>query len=71
MENEVKNVSVVTNNDLRTDLVNVYNELRNGSINKGTAKEIANVAGKILSSAKTQLDYNKWVKNESKIDFFE
>lgn len=71
MENEVKNVTVVTNNDLRTDLVNVYNELRNGTINKGTAKEIANVAGKILSSAKTQLDYNKWVKNESKIDFFE
>lgn len=71
MKNEVKNVTVVTNNDLRTDLVNVYNELRNGTINKGTAKEIANVAGKILSSAKTQLDYNKWVKNESKIDFFE
>lgn len=50
MKNEVKNVTVVTNNDLRTDLVNVYNELRNGTINKGTAKEIANVAGKILSS---------------------
>lgn len=70
MEQQVK-ISVVTNNELRADLMNVYNELRNGEINKGTAKEIANVAGKILSSAKTQLDYNKWVKNESKIDFFE
>lgn len=67
---EIK-INVVTNNELRADLMNVYNELRNGEINKGTAKEIANVAGKILSSAKTQLDYNKWVKNESKIDFFE
>lgn len=68
MENQI---NVVTNNELRADLMKVYNELRNGEINKGTAKEIANVAGKILSSAKTQLDYNKWVKNESKIDFFE
>lgn len=64
-------VSVSTNNGLRADLMRVYNDLRNGNINKGTAKEIANVAGKILGSAKTQLDYNKWVKNESKIDFFE
>lgn len=68
MENQI---NVVTNNELRADLMKVYNELRNGEINKGTAKEIANVAVKILSSAKTQLDYNKWVKNESKIDFFE
>ena len=67
---EIK-INVVTNNELRSDLTKVYNELRNGEINKGTAKEIANVAGKILSSAKTQLDYNKWVKNESKIDFFD
>lgn len=70
MEEQIK-INVITNNELRNDLMKVYNELRNGDINKGTAKEIANVAGKILSSAKTQLDYNKWVKNESRIDFFE
>lgn len=39
-------VSVSTNNGLRADLMRVYNDLRNGNINKGTAKEIANVAGK-------------------------
>lgn len=67
----METINVATNKDLRNDLMQVYNDLRNGAINKGTAKEIANVAGKILSSAKSQLDYNKWVKNEGKIDFFE
>lgn len=66
--NEVK---VTRNKDLLSDLLNVYNEMRNGRMAQGMAKQLANVAGKAISSGKAQLEYNKWVKNEGKIEFFE
>lgn len=63
--------TITTNTDLRNDLLDVYAQLRNGEIGQSKAKELANVAGKIISSAKSQLEYNKWAKCDSKIDFFE
>ena len=68
MENEIK---ITTNKELLNDLLGVYSALRNGKMAQGMAKQLANVAGKAVSSGKAQLEYNKWVKNEGKIDFFE
>lgn len=59
------------NSDLRADLIKVYDQLRNGDIAQSKAKELANVAGKIIASSKSQLEYNKWIKNGKKIDFYE
>jgi len=68
MENDTK---ITTNKELLNDLLGVYSALRNGEMAQGMAKQLANVAGKAVSSGKAQLEYNKWVKNEGKIDFFE
>lgn len=68
MDNELK---IKTNKELLNDLLEVYSALRNGEMAHGMAKQLANVAGKAVSSGKAQLEYNKWVKNEGKIDFFE
>ena len=68
MDNELK---ITTNKELLNDLLVVYSALRNGDMAQGMAKQLANVAGKAVSSGKAQLEYNKWVKNEGKIDFFE
>ena len=65
--------AIVNNNTtLRADLQDCYNQLRSGKIGLREAKEIANMAGKIVSSAKAQLDYNITVgKPDKEIDFFE
>lgn len=57
----------VTN--LRNDLVKVYEQLRNKEIGVSEASEAANVAGKILSSAKVQLEYNKYCGSKDEIVF--
>ena len=65
--------AIVNNNTtLRADLQDCYNQLRSGKIGLREAKEIANMAGKIVASAKAQLDYNITVgKPDKEIDFFE
>ena len=65
--------TVVTNNTtLRNDLMDVYNQLREGNIGLRQAREVANMAGKVVSSAKAQLDYNQTVgKPDATIPFFE
>jgi hypothetical protein len=56
--------------ELRDDLIQVYNDLREGKIGIQEAKERANVSGKIISSAKTQMEYNKMTgNNKSEIAF--
>lgn len=57
--------------DLRNDLLDVYACLRDGSIGLREAKERSNAAGKILSSAKLQLEYNAYTKSDAKIPFLE
>jgi len=51
--------------ELRNDLIKVYNQLRENEIGLQEAKELANVSGKILSSAKTQMEYNKMTGNKN------
>lgn len=55
--------------DLRNDLLDNYNKTKTGEISVGLAKELSNSAGKIISTVKTQIDYNKYVGNTSKIPF--
>lgn len=64
--------TVVNNTSLRDDMLDVYNQLREGNIGLRQAREVANMSGKIISSAKAQLEYNQVVgKPDAKIPFFE
>lgn len=61
------NASNVTN--LRNDLIKVYEDLREKKIGISEASEAANVAGKIISTAKVQLEYNKYCGSKENIAF--
>ena len=54
---------------LRKELTKTFESLKNKEIGISEAKEVANVAGKIISSAKTQLEYNKWSGSKDEIEF--
>ena len=57
--------------ELRNELLNVFDELRSGDLGTSEAKQAANVAGKIISSAKIQMEYNKMVQSKSRIPFLD
>ncbi len=58
--------------DLRDDQIEVYDNLKTGKIGQSQAKELANVAGKILTSCKIQMEYNRMVGvGKRKIEFME
>ena len=57
--------------DLRNDLIKVYKDLAEDKITIRDAKERSNLAGKIIQSAKTQLEYNSYLKRATKIEFLE
>jgi hypothetical protein len=52
MANNIKNL-----NDLGSDLLQVYEELRKGQIEPSVADSLANVAGKIIGAGKIMLEY--------------
>lgn len=65
-------MSKITNvTELRDDLLRIYDDLREGNIGLREAKESNNTAGKILNSAKLELEYNIYIKSKSKISFLE
>lgn len=66
MEKQIKNV-----NDLREDLIEMYNNLKEGNIGLRDAKERNNTAGKIMSTAKLQMEYNAYTKSDARIPFLE
>jgi len=43
--------------ELRGQLADVFAQLRAGTIKPGEAAELANLAGKMISSAKVQVEY--------------
>lgn len=57
--------------NLRDELVDSFKTLKKGDIKRSDAKEITNMAGKIISSAKVEMDYNKMIQNGKKVDFLE
>lgn len=57
--------------ELRDELIKSFNDLKSGKIKAKDAKELTNISGKILISAKIQLDYNKHLDRKEVIDFLE
>ena len=51
---------------LRDDLIKAYQQLRSGEIGISEAKGLANMAGKIMSTAKTQMEFNKMTGNNKR-----
>jgi hypothetical protein len=57
--------------ELRNDLIECYEQLKKGDMSLRDAKERANLAGKIMGSAKLQLEYNVYAKRQKTIKFLE
>jgi hypothetical protein len=57
--------------ELRDELIKSFNDLKSGKIKAKDAKELTNISGKILMSAKIELDYNKYLDRKEVIDFLE
>jgi hypothetical protein len=55
--------------ELRKQLSAVFQDLSNGVIEPKKAAEFANLAGKIIGSAKVQLEYCNSRKEKPEIDF--
>ena len=66
MKNSMKQV-----NDVRASLGTVFNDLRTGKIKPAEAQALANLAGKVISSAKVQVDYYAMRKETPTIAFLE
>lgn len=54
---------------LRNELADVFDQLKAGQIKPKEAGELANVAGKMINSAKVQLEYYALRKEAPTIDF--
>lgn len=63
---KVKNIT-----DLIKDLSLAYEALRDKSMGLNEAKEIANLAGKLIKAASVQLKYNQYMKHTDAIPFLE
>lgn len=55
--------------ELRDQLADVFSKLRSGEIKPSEAAELANLAGKMISSAKVQIEYYALRKEAPVIDF--
>ena len=55
--------------ELREHLSTVFTDLQGGSLDHKVAASLANIAGKMISSAKVQLDYHIARKEKRKITF--
>jgi hypothetical protein len=57
--------------ELRDELVDVFNQLKAKKIKRADAKELVNTAGKIILSAKVEIDYQKLMGTKNKVEFLE
>lgn len=55
--------------ELREQLSQVFHELRNNTVKHTDAAELANIAGKMINSAKVQLEYYALRKEAPTISF--
>lgn len=58
-----------TASELRTELASVFAQLKAGSIKPSEAAELANLAGKMIASAKVQVEYYALRKESPEIGF--
>ena len=58
-------------NELRNQLSKVFTQLANGEMTAQDASELANIAGKMINSAKVQLEYNQLTGDNRRIEFLE
>lgn len=67
-------MEIVTMNnckELRTELSLVFKQLKAGKIQPKDAAVMANLAGKMISSAKVQIEYQTLHKQPKKIEFLD
>lgn len=57
--------------ELRVSLSETFEQLKAGAIKPGEAAELANLAGKMINSAKVQVEYYALRKEAPKIAFLE
>lgn len=55
--------------ELRKELSDVFNKLKAGEIKSHEAAELANISGKMIASAKVQLEYYALRKETPSIEF--
>lgn len=60
-----------TASQLRKELSEVFKQLRSGELKHKEAAELANLAGKMINSAKVQIDYYALRKESPRIAFLE
>ena len=58
-------------NELRNQLSAVFDQLAKGALSAKDASELANIAGKMINSAKVQLEYNQATGEHKRIAFLE
>ena len=66
-----KKTTIKNIKDLTEHLVMNYEKLSDGELIEKRAKEISNMAGKIIGSVKVNLEYNKFLKLKRKINFLD
>ena len=57
--------------ELRSNLADVFQQLKTGTINPAEAAELANLAGKMINSAKVQVEYYALRKEAPTIQFLQ
>ena len=57
--------------ELRSELAKTFAQLKAGEIKTSEAAELANLAGKMISSAKVQVEYYALRKEQPRIDWLE
>jgi len=62
-------MSIKTNTELRDELLKIVEGLRDGTVDIELAKQLSNAAGKVIRSAKLQLEYNLSREEKPEIDF--
>lgn len=55
--------------ELRAHLAELFHGVKSGNVEVKTAAELANIAGKMIASAKAQVEYYAIRKEAPKIDF--
>ena len=55
--------------ELRAELAGVFTQLKTGVMKHSDARELANISGKMIASAKLQLEYCKLRKEAPDIPF--